>query len=164
MVHGEDQFPVALGGGFEGSGLRATLICGLRVGDVNEFPPQLRAFMKGNKVQVVPLPPDVLKLIVSYALALGRLKPQEYLFRQRSGKPLTQLSPTVGAWRLACRSVSLTGAAIPMPRGCSGPAWTSGSSRNCLDTRISNRRKRRPVPLPESAQYSVVETIAERLA
>jgi integrase/recombinase XerD len=86
-----------------GSGLRATPICGLRVGDVNEFPPQLRALMKGNKVQVVPLPPEVLELIVSYALALGRLKPQEHLFRQRSGKPLTrrQLEDLTHRWGVA---------------------------------------------------------------
>ena len=39
-----------------GSGLRATPICGLGVGDVNESPPQLRALMKGSKVQVVTDP------------------------------------------------------------------------------------------------------------
>jgi integrase/recombinase XerC len=83
-----------------GSGLRATPICGLRVGDVNESPPQLRALMKGNKVQVVPIPAEVRELIVSYALALGRLKPQEYLFRQRSGKPITrrQLEDLTHRW------------------------------------------------------------------
>jgi hypothetical protein len=36
-----------------GSGLRATSLCGLRVGDVTETPPQIRALMKENKVQVV---------------------------------------------------------------------------------------------------------------
>jgi site-specific recombinase XerD len=87
-----------------GSGLRATPICGLRVGDVNETPPQLRAFVKGSKVQVVPIPPELRDLIVSYALALGRLKPQEYLFRQRrSGKPITrrELEDMTHRWGLA---------------------------------------------------------------
>ena len=32
-----------------GSGLRVTPICGLKVGDVNEEPPQLRAAVKGPR-------------------------------------------------------------------------------------------------------------------
>lgn len=86
-----------------GSGLRATPICGLRVGDVNETPPQLRAFVKGSKVQVVPIAPELRDLSVSYAVALGRLKAQDYLFRQRSGKPITrrELEDTTHRWGVA---------------------------------------------------------------
>jgi integrase/recombinase XerC len=86
-----------------GSGLRATPICGLRVGDVNESPPQLRALMKGNKVQVVPIPAELRDLIANYALAVGRLKSPEYLFRQKSGKPLSrrQLEDLTHHWGAA---------------------------------------------------------------
>jgi site-specific recombinase XerD len=73
-----------------GSGLRVTPICGLKVGDVNEEPPQLRAVVKGSKIQAVPIQPELRDLIVSYGLAAGRLKGQEPLFAQRSGRRLTR--------------------------------------------------------------------------
>ena len=58
-----------------GTGLRATPICGLRVGDVNETPPQLRALVKGRKVQVVPIAAELRDLIVATPCRSGASRP-----------------------------------------------------------------------------------------
>jgi site-specific recombinase XerD len=73
-----------------GTGLRATPLCGIRVGDVSENPPRLRVLVKGAKPQSIALHPELRDLLVSYMLTGTDLKGHTYLFRQRNGKAMTR--------------------------------------------------------------------------
>jgi len=71
------------------TGLRVTPIVNIKLGDLSYRPPQVRTLVKGNKVQVVALPPELAALIQSYALASAKttadLKGQTFLFRKKQG-------------------------------------------------------------------------------
>jgi integrase/recombinase XerC len=93
-----------------GTGLRATPLCGIRVGDVSETPPRLRVVVKGSKPQSIALHPEVRDLLVSYILTGTDLKGQTSLFRQRNGKPMTrrELEAMTHRWGAAAGVPSCT--------------------------------------------------------
>lgn len=69
------------------TGLRVTPICTLKVGDVSYDPPQLRALVKGARVQIVPMRGDLAELVRDHVLSQSDLKGQSPLVRQKSGRP-----------------------------------------------------------------------------
>jgi integrase/recombinase XerC len=114
-----------------GTGLRATPLCGIRVGDVSENPPRLRVLVKGAKPQAIALHPELRDLLVSYMLTGTDLKGQTYLFRQRNGKPLTrrELEAMTHRWGEAA------GVAVCLPHRFRH-TFATGLLRSGVDVRV----------------------------
>lgn len=70
------------------TGLRVTPLCGIKLGDISYEPPTIRALVKGAKVQVIQMHPDLKDLLYGYTLAATDLKGQTPLLRKKSGAPL----------------------------------------------------------------------------
>lgn len=91
------------------TGLRATPLSGLRVGDIVAGPPpHLRVVSKGAKPHTIELPPDSYELLRSYALAETDLRPQTWLFPKRTGRVLRpigrrELETMTHAWGVAAK-------------------------------------------------------------
>jgi integrase len=69
------------------TGLRASPLTALRVGDLNQGPPpHLRVISKGAKPHTVELQPETYELVRSYILAETDLKPQTSLFPKQRAK------------------------------------------------------------------------------
>jgi site-specific recombinase XerD len=90
-----------------GTGLRVSPLCALKLGDLSFDPPVIRALVKGNKPQVLPMPPAVRELLYSYVLAHTDLKGQSWLLQQASGRPYNR--------RLLAHMTHRWGAAAQVP-------------------------------------------------
>jgi site-specific recombinase XerD len=82
------------------TGLRITPVCMLKVGDLSFDPPQIRAWVKGSKTQVIEMHPALKALLYDYVLVETDLKGQTFLFRNTKGRPLNRKSAekVVAAW------------------------------------------------------------------
>jgi integrase/recombinase XerD len=70
-----------------GTGLRVSLLCALKIGDVSFDPPGDPGRRQGEQPQVLPMPPAVRELLYAYVLAHTDLKGQSWLLGQTSGRP-----------------------------------------------------------------------------
>jgi integrase/recombinase XerD len=88
-----------------GTGLRVSPLCTLKIGDVTFDPPVIRAVVKGDKPQVIPMPPAVKELVYAYVLAHTDLKGHSWLLTQRSGRPYNRrlLAQMTHRWGTAAR-------------------------------------------------------------
>lgn len=86
------------------SGLRASELCGLKIGDFNVFLGVVRVFGKGSKERVVPVNKPASEAIGEYLREVRPLlagqagKSADILFLSRSGKPLER----VALWQKSC--------------------------------------------------------------
>jgi len=93
------------------SGLRASELCALKIGDFNVFLGVVRVFGKGSKERVVPVGKPACDAIGEYlrevrpALAGDKGKTGDILFLSRSGKPLER----VALWQIVLRNARKCG-------------------------------------------------------
>jgi integrase/recombinase XerD len=93
------------------SGLRASELCGLKIGDFNIFLGVVRVFGKGSKERVVPVNKPAAQAIGEYlrevrpGLAGQKAKASDRLFLSRSGKPLER----VALWQIVLRNARKCG-------------------------------------------------------
>ena len=69
------------------TGLRVTPVCHLKVGDVSFAPPQIRAWVKGAKTQVVQMHPALADPLRDYITKRTAGRAQTFLFQNRHGGP-----------------------------------------------------------------------------
>ena len=74
------------------TGLRVTPICHLKVGDVSFRPPEIRAWVKGAKMQVILLQPILAETLRAYITKHTDGKAQSFLFPNRRGGPMHRLA------------------------------------------------------------------------
>ncbi len=67
------------------TGLRVTPVCNLKVGDVSFAPPQIRAWVKGTKTQVIQMHPALAGPPREYITKRTDGKAQTFLFQNRHG-------------------------------------------------------------------------------
>ena len=93
------------------SGLRASELCGLKIGDFNVFLGVVRVFGKGSKERVVPVNKPASEAIGEYLREVRPLlagqagKSADILFLSRSGKPLER----VALWQIVLRNARKCG-------------------------------------------------------
>lgn len=82
------------------TGLRATPIGHLKVGNVTFSPPQIRAWVKGAKTQILPIHPALVGPLRDYIAKRTDGKPQTHLFPNRNGGPMHRrtLERLTGIW------------------------------------------------------------------
>ena len=68
------------------TGIRVTPLCNLKVGDVSYDPPTIRAWVKGAKVQVIQIQPDLRDLLQNHILTQTDLKGHSPLVAQKNGQ------------------------------------------------------------------------------
>lgn len=70
------------------TGLRVTPICGIKVGDISlgGDQPHLRALVKGAKIQIVKLHPELVALIAAYLTDHPELRLSHYLLATKRGR------------------------------------------------------------------------------
>jgi len=71
------------------SGLRRSEVVGLKISDVDFFNGIVKVFGKGSKERLVPVTDEALAAIKDYLACRKNPQPQEPLFLNHSGKPLT---------------------------------------------------------------------------
>ena len=71
------------------SGLRRSEVVGLKISDVDFFNGIVKVFGKGSKERLVPVTDEALAAIKDYLACRKNPQPQEALFLNRNGKPLT---------------------------------------------------------------------------
>jgi integrase/recombinase XerD len=98
------------------SGLRASELCGMKIGDFNVFLGVVRVFGKGSKERVVPVGKpaceaigeylrDVRPILVSQLPAAHSAAATNFLFLSRSGRPLER----VALWQIVLRNARKCG-------------------------------------------------------
>ena len=151
-----------------GSGLRISEALGLKRGDFAAGADALTVTGKGNKTRMVPLLPQVAKLIADYvALCPYDLPADGPLFVGSRGGPLSprivQLAMAACAARLACRTRRRrTRCAIPSPRISWRAAATCARSRSCSATPRSRPRRFTPRSMPSACSKSIAAPIRAR--
>lgn len=93
------------------TGLRVTPLCSIKVGDVSQDPPVIRVLVKGRKLQVVRVHPELSALLHDFIL--GRhpdLKPQSYVIAWPNGRPYHRrtVERFTRAWGVAARVPTCT--------------------------------------------------------
>ncbi len=71
------------------SGLRRSEVTGLKIKDVDFFNGVVKVFGKGSKERLVPVTDAALEAIKAYLASRASPQPQDALFLNRNGKPLT---------------------------------------------------------------------------
>ena len=71
------------------SGLRRSEVVGLKISDVDFFNGIVKVFGKGSKERLVPVTDEALAALKDYLATRPNPQPQEALFLNRNGKPLT---------------------------------------------------------------------------
>lgn len=71
------------------SGLRRSEVTGLKIADVDFFNGVVKVLGKGNKERYVPVTDEALQAIKDYLAVRANPKPQEALFLNKNGTPLT---------------------------------------------------------------------------
>lgn len=82
------------------TGLRVTPVCNLKVGDVTLSPPQIRAWVKGAKTQIIQLHPALVEPLRAYIQKRTDGRPQTHLFQNRTGGPMRRrtIERLTGIW------------------------------------------------------------------
>jgi len=70
------------------TGLRVTPVCNLKVGDVSFAPPQIRAWVKGARTQVIQLHPALVGPLRDYISKRTDGRAQTFLFQNRLRGPV----------------------------------------------------------------------------
>lgn len=70
------------------TGLRATAVCNILVGNVSAEPPTIATLSKGGRTVLKPMHPQLAEIVLGYLRARPGLKPQSYLVPSPTGRQL----------------------------------------------------------------------------